>query len=167
MTTHDKELRERLCREAREDDEAATPGPWEVGERVAESAATLRAHPCIRGREPLDPIDVIIPFGRAYSDARAIARTRNNLRAIADQLEAVGREIERMRHANASLVPGAMVTATEIECLRVERDAARAERDLMLPVVDAAGRLSIERNQPAVYGVIAAVDAYRTRKAGG
>lgn len=36
-------------------------------------------------------------------------------------------EIARLKSANGSLIPGAMLTATEIECLRVERDGARAE----------------------------------------
>ena len=35
-------------------------------------------------------------------------------------------EVDRLKHANASLIPGGMMVATEIECLRVERDNAMA-----------------------------------------
>jgi hypothetical protein len=38
-------------------------------------------------------------------------------------------EVERLRLANSSLAPGAVLTAVEMECLRAERDAARVERD--------------------------------------
>lgn len=93
----------RLIAEARADDERMTPAPWETGEDPGESAATLRARPCIRGRDPGDWVDVIVPFGRAYSDAAGIARTRNNLRAMADQLEAAQAEIDTLRAAIANL----------------------------------------------------------------
>ena len=94
MTAYDHALIERLVAEARADDYAMTPGPWETGD--ADNAATLRARPCIRGGTPEAPVDVIITFGRAYSDARGIARTRNNLTAVADQLEAAKREVGRL-----------------------------------------------------------------------
>ena len=61
-------------------------------------------------------------------------------------------ELDALRHANASLIPGAMLTATEIACLRVERDARaidlkhayaesealREENARLRPVVEAA-----------------------------
>lgn len=70
---------------------------------------------------------------------------------LADQLEAAAREVERLRLglikaeiANSSLIPGAMLTVTEIACLTAERDDLRAqvaklteERDEMRAVVEA------------------------------
>jgi hypothetical protein len=111
---------ERLIAEAREDDARMTNGPWH-GDSVAgilfgdgnhEDGSIELAHMDGEAKE-FDPV--------------AIARTRNNLAAMVDQLEFARIEIDRLRHANASLVPGAMLTATELECLRVELEAARAE----------------------------------------
>lgn len=75
--------------------EAATPGPWEVGEDQHECAATLRASPCIRGKEPELAVDVIIPFGRAYSDARMIASARTRWPAALDEIERLRRLLDK------------------------------------------------------------------------
>ena len=78
---------------------AATPGPWTVGEDPRECAATLRAAPVIAGQsEPCGPpIDVIIPFGRAYSDARHIAAFSPSVcLALLDRLERAERDVERL-----------------------------------------------------------------------
>lgn len=65
----------------------ATPGPWEVGDDPAEDAATLRARPCKHGGDPEDPVDVILPFGRAFSDARFIAAAREAVPKLLDEVE--------------------------------------------------------------------------------
>lgn len=50
-----------------------------------------------------------------------------NLAATCDQLEAASLEILALKNANASLIPGGILVATEVECLRVERDRLAAE----------------------------------------
>jgi hypothetical protein len=81
---------------------AATPGPWTVGRDEREDAATLRAQPrfangCnpdVAGKPFGDPIDVIVPFGRAYSDARFIARAREDVPDLVAEIERVRRLAE-------------------------------------------------------------------------
>jgi hypothetical protein len=67
----------------------ATPGPWSIGEDAREAAATLRAQPrsATTGAAVGAPVDVIIPFGRAYSDAALIAASRNAIPALLDEIE--------------------------------------------------------------------------------
>lgn len=76
-------------KQAREICDAATPGPWEVGEDEREAAATLRAQPVMKttGKPFGKPVDVIMPFGRAFSDARFCAEARTLLPAALDEIE--------------------------------------------------------------------------------
>lgn len=69
--------------------DAATPGPWEVGEDEKEQAATLRARPVLAttGSPQGGPVDVIIPFGRAYSDARFCATARIDVPRLLDEVD--------------------------------------------------------------------------------
>lgn len=67
--------------------DAAMPGPWEVGEDEKEQAATLRARPVLATGSPLGgPVDVIISFGRAYSDARFCATARIDVPRLLDEV---------------------------------------------------------------------------------
>lgn len=98
-------------RESRVICEAATPGEWVVGEDPRECAATLRAQPAraTDGRPMGGPVDVIIPFGRAYSDARFCAHARTILPAALDEIEKLRellREVvELAEYLDASYVP--------------------------------------------------------------
>lgn len=97
MTTYNLVEVERLIAEAREDDRQL--GEWR--HERGSARVSLRDHedPCAE-RDDLWLAD--------HRDADAIARTRNNLRVMADQLEAAD---------------------VEIVSLRDERDAARTEAD--------------------------------------
>ena len=68
---------------------AATPGPWEIGEDAQEAAATLRVQPIFASTGQLhgDPVDVILPFGRAYSDARFCATARTDVPRLLDEVD--------------------------------------------------------------------------------
>lgn len=148
---------ERLVAEAREDDARMTQGPWTepdgnrlrgavnalvggVHRQVAQASAEAPS-----AEDDLDcgPLDIAGP--RLLANASGIARTRNNLRAMADQLEAARAEVDRltecmrvaglqcfMRHGAPEKVAEhlRMVAAswTEHEAkLATERDAARTE----------------------------------------
>lgn len=58
---------------------ASTPGRWRVGHSESECAATLRVCPVRQDGESEPAVDVVIPFGRAYSDARFIAHTHDDV----------------------------------------------------------------------------------------
>jgi hypothetical protein len=78
MTALDPALCARLVSEVRTDDESMTPAPWHaVGFDLLDA-----------DYKDIEP---------RPSEAIAIARTRNNLRDLADQLEAALAEVERMR----------------------------------------------------------------------
>lgn len=108
MTDDELKAARKLC-------EQATPGPWEVGEDERECAATLRVRPCRINSEPEAPVDVIIPFGRAFSDARFIAASRTWV----PQLLA---EVARLRRA---LKAERAQTEVDVMLLKDERDTAR------------------------------------------
>lgn len=76
-------------KQAREICDAATPEPWSVGEDEREAAATLRIQPVLKttGKPFGKPVDVIMPFGRAFSDARFCAEARKLLPAALDEVE--------------------------------------------------------------------------------
>lgn len=78
-----------LIAEAKEDDARMTPGEWSVDEWGA------LGHILVDGRSA-----GISSMG-SRPDAAAIARTRNNLRPLADQLEAALAEIERLQVARS------------------------------------------------------------------
>lgn len=113
MTEDDLKAARKLC-------EQATPGPWEVGEDERECAATLRVRPCHINSEPGAPVDVIIPFGRALSDARFIAASRTWV----PQLLA---EVERLRRALKSERAQSEVDAMLAEQATAERIAGWLE----------------------------------------
>lgn len=110
MTTFDPTLASRLVQEAREDDERGTPGPWR--------AANGKGAAQVISEDPQTKCAIYINVDRAHDhhpdtikrwqrDSLAIARTRNNLRSIAEQLEACMaerdealRESDRWRHGN-------------------------------------------------------------------
>lgn len=95
----------------------ATPEPWEVGEDEREYAATLMAQPRLATTgEPVGKVEhVIIPFGRAYSDARFIALARTAVPALLDALDEAEREREDVRHLYG------------YKALEAERDSLRAQ----------------------------------------
>ncbi len=101
--------------------DAATPGPWEVGEGAKEQAATLRAQPILAttGRPQGKPVDVILPFGRAYSDARFCAAARTDVPQLLG-------EVERLR---GLINHDTAWRSTWEGQLGNERDALRAEVD--------------------------------------
>lgn len=120
MTAYNPDEVEQLIAEAREDDARMTRAPWNVDGKTGIMYGDYRSD------EGAIDIAIVVRKEAAY-DVDAIARTRNNLAVLADQLEAARLEIDRLQHANASLIPGAMLTTTEIACLRVERDGSRAD----------------------------------------
>lgn len=99
---------ERLVREAREDDARMTPAPWETSEPseyiICEQGAIGDTY-CGRTED--------------IANAIGIARTRNNLRAMADQLEAARAEVERLGALNAVLAK----QSRELDTVLVERIA--------------------------------------------
>jgi hypothetical protein len=90
---YDPEVVARLVAEAREDDQRMADAPWGVEDGRLYSRGPLSAN-------DLGPIELAtLNDGLAGDDG--IARSRNNLRALADQLMAASAEAERLR----SLVP--------------------------------------------------------------
>ena len=79
---------ERLVREAREDDARMTPGPWETSEPseyiICDQGAIGDTY-CGRTED--------------IANAAGITRTRNNLRAMADQIEAARTRIAELEVA--------------------------------------------------------------------
>ena len=94
---YDPALCERLARETREDDARMTPTPWKR-RPWPEFAVDGPSYPiCIINDD--DDRRPLINESKAQcddEDANGIARTRNNLRALADQFEAARAEIERL-----------------------------------------------------------------------
>lgn len=88
MTAYDPNVIDRLVREAREDDARMTRGTWS-----ATPMSSSDDHAVIIEAPPRSSAcDHYIAEEVSEGDAEAIARTRNNLAAMADQLEAA-REI--------------------------------------------------------------------------
>lgn len=120
----------------------ATPGPWTIGYDERECAATLRASPVTSGQaEPCGPpIDVIIPFGRAHSDAAFIAAAHpqavldlldecERLKAARDEAEAIVHAEERPTRRDLRL---ARHRVSELEA---QLAAVTAERDALVKTV--------------------------------
>jgi len=102
----------RLIAEAREDDARMTPAPWSCDEEIAVVYGNADDH---------DGVEVACLGEEANNydgDGLGIARFRNNLPAFADQLEAAGREVERIPDLQAAI-------GYEIE----KRDAFERQRD--------------------------------------
>lgn len=110
--TYNRAENERLEREAREDDKRMTPGEWEVRD-----LGLFSANPGSSRHYETASVTSLPDYGR---NLPAIARTRNNLRAMADQLEAA-----RTRIADADTEISA--ANSEISSLRVLRAATQGE----------------------------------------
>lgn len=132
MTAYDPAEVERLIAEAREDDQRMVPAPWTWFDDVV--LWNEEADHCVLSHGgPLWPVSEEHKVG--------IARTRNNLTSMADQLEAAKVVIENLtgmeRAARAIRLAESQgvlrqeqeleVAQAEIRKLRDERDAARAE----------------------------------------
>lgn len=115
---------ERLIAEAREDDARMTDAPW-YGDSVA---GVLFGD----GNHADGSIELAHMDGEAKEfDPDAIARTRNNLRSVADQLEAAKAEIDRLRaECNDAADQDAEIyrLRAEIERMRPVFDASLAMR---------------------------------------
>lgn len=91
----------RLITEAREDDARMMPRPWTDWPGIGD----MTSMPRVKAPSPgggTQPICIANAWGAPRAIAEAIARTRNNLRPIADQLEAARSrvaELETMREA--------------------------------------------------------------------
>jgi hypothetical protein len=119
---------------------AATPGPWTVGEDERECAATLRARPVRAGEtDPCGPpIDVIIPFGRAYSDAAFIAAVHPQ--AVVELLDdnAQLREACTKWQDHFTETPGLAAANAEIVVLRSQLAAMTNARNVLAEIAEAA-----------------------------
>lgn len=147
-TTYDPAESERLIAEAREDDARLPVGPWIAGRHGYVSAPNPAG----------GPGSTRCPLRDNTGDPRAtdaISRTRNNLRAMADQLEAARAEMSRRTEAWSDAEHRVDALTTELEAARAriaeleavarayvdqrrQLDAARAEVERMAPVVAAA-----------------------------
>lgn len=94
-TAYDPGKCERLIRELREDDAEMTPPPWFGGA----DCVSIRPD----GRHVV-VAEMDLPE-RHEANASGIARTRNNLRALANQLDAARREIGRLGRLDAIADP--------------------------------------------------------------
>ena len=119
---------ERLCREAREDDARMTVAPWSTpsaprlsgsvtvfidGHDHQVAQASADAASCLDAPAPNYKSDG--SAGRRLRDnATGIARTRNNLRAMTDQLEAAATEIARLRGSQAGPRAASLSLATKV-----------------------------------------------------
>lgn len=124
--TYNPDEVERLVREAREDDARMTPGPWLASvDTVRLRDGSMLADMMLRNRRP--------------EDAPAIARQRNNLAAMADQLEAARREIDSLTAAARLSRSGAAEAMHDHDRLVNDLEAARA-RIAELEALDATAR---------------------------
>jgi hypothetical protein len=119
MSDYNPTEAQRLIAEARDDDARMVRAPWSGDEMIPTSD----------------------------KDCAAIARTRNNLPTLADQLEAAGREVERLK---------ARPLTETLDGMRLKAADATAERDsLRVDLRDAndtlalVRKVSIERGQEA------------------
>lgn len=192
MTTYDPAEAERLITEAREDDarmvqiEGHERAPWRAVEATRKDIGRLRHyvtcipedHPCWSGNDMVAWSRLGIWTSDGVTEqvfAEAIARTRNNLRAMADQLEAARADVVTIRTAHSAdlarlrsdLDDARKVAAAAVgdgavrrweESLRIqqrqelhirdlvtERDAARAEVERLRPIVEAVAGASVDQ----------------------
>lgn len=103
----------RLIAEARKDDERMSDAPWSFYKHGSMGPDTY----------VIEGSTIQVPYADA-PDARGIARTRNNLRAMADQLEAAQAEIQRLNDH-------VLIEVAE------ERDEARSEAEQLRTLVQA------------------------------
>lgn len=122
--TYDDAEAERLIAEAREDDARLVPPPW-----TAHAHGSMGPDYFVLTRSDGDH-DLL-----EKNDALGIARTRNNLRALADQLEAIRVEMRRRTEEWGD-------AESEVDRLRA------MERRLQ----EWAGQLDATRDQPGAVG---------------
>lgn len=126
MSEYDPAEIERLVREAREDDERMTEVPWEA--QIFERCTGEPLHRWrifLRGAQ--NPRTNSRDCDWTEADASGIARTRNNLTAMADQLEAAQREVERLTTERDNARWADKTRRKVCEALSAERDRLRAE----------------------------------------
>jgi hypothetical protein len=129
-----------LVRQAREDDERMTPGEWLAGHH--DEGSYVSSGTMFGGRQVCTLSYNRNP--RDHEDSEAIARTRNNLRAMADQLEAAMVALEEREHDMHMRIragyDSAVATAWRQRLAETESHlaAARAEVVRMKPVYEAA-----------------------------
>ncbi|HEU4727717.1 MAG TPA: hypothetical protein VFT22_07505 [Kofleriaceae bacterium] len=135
-TIYDPDLTARPIAEAKEDDARMTRAPWVGGaDAVFEGG---------------DPLLETVRQERHEADSSGVARTRNNLRALADQLEAARRHIEYLENVARAFVEqrksldAARVDASRVPGLTASLDEARWERDVALKREPAAGQALAE-----------------------
>lgn len=126
MTKLDADLAAKLCAEAMEDDERMPEAPWEVwtsnsfrrikGPNTADGGV-LSALICRDGHPDLS---------MSGDNLKRLARTRNNLRALAEQLMAALKTIDYAVSENLNFN---LKVAEEINEARRQRDAALCEVD--------------------------------------
>jgi len=111
MTELDPALCARLVSDAKEDDRRMTPSPW-----ICE-ADQLYHH------SEEDGTILIASFqgDACVDDDAAIARTRNNLRDLAAQLEAALAEVKRLYTLSIEQGERAILAENEVNRLRAER----------------------------------------------
>lgn len=101
MTIYNPAEAERLIAEAREDGQRMTPAPWEWNADRNQLLGPYKEPPDVEIDDPGIRHCIIETDGGHYPPGAAvgtaIARQRNNLAAMADQLEAARAETERLR----------------------------------------------------------------------
>lgn len=108
--------------------EAATPGPWRQDCQIRVVAGP--------DNNPTDIIDYDHalhgepPGASELADLAFVAASRTAIPELLAEISRLQTESLAAEIANRSLIPGGMLAATELECLRVERDSARASLDL-------------------------------------
>jgi hypothetical protein len=122
---YDPEMCARLIAEAREDDAEMTKGPWEANTddiyvEVWGEHAKVIADCNVRRSGIADPKVGVV-------DAIGIARTRNNLRTMADQLEAVTSRLDKLDKALSHPLLDIVHDAWKLPDVIAERDSLRAQ----------------------------------------
>ncbi len=118
---YNNDERARLIKEVREDDELLPPAPWAdwPGQQGRPSFPRIRCPSKVYGTDPVLTVD---SFGDPKVIAYALARVRNNLRAMAAQLEVVdvqyGDALLRKQHCELALALGASSDTPWIEMIK-------------------------------------------------
>lgn len=133
---YDAELCARLATEAREEDGRLPSAPWSntFSHSRADVLAKLESGEVIVvARANITDDDAT---DREHAIAYGIARARNNLRAMADQLDAARADVDRLRASNARLAKQSReldtVLVENADTERARADAAEAECDAAL-----------------------------------
>lgn len=139
MTAYNPTEVERLIAEAREDDRRMEFGHWEYSPMCKPNEHTPDEYMVIVAAEPRTAsADTFVAWELSEVDAQAIARTRNNLRPMADQLEALKREHGHWESQTDKWRGEYAREYAEAKRLREELEAACSEIERMRPVVEAA-----------------------------